>query len=129
MADSSGENEPRLEQVDDINISDSSRVASTKQPPQELAESIYIRRLVIFSFWVVVVVFGLPTWWWTTSIHRARLPLQDMMDWADGKVLWPLSSCNTTADGDAPSRLVNQRFLYKSQSKLQCYKRTKLQIS
>ncbi|KAL9609192.1 MAG: hypothetical protein Q9167_006030 [Letrouitia subvulpina] len=86
MADSSGKNEPRLEQIDDTNIPDSSSVASTKQPPQESADSIYIRRLVIFSFWAVVVVFGLPTWWWTTSIHRARLPLQDMMDWADGKI-------------------------------------------
>ncbi|KAL9043469.1 MAG: hypothetical protein Q9214_003347 [Letrouitia sp. 1 TL-2023] len=89
MADLSAENEPRLEQVDDTNIPDYSRVASTKQPPQELAESIYIRRLVIFSFWVVAVVFGLPTWWWTTSIHRARLPLQEMMDWADGKACKP----------------------------------------
>lgn len=87
MTNPPGENGSRLEQFDNTNIPGSGRVTPTKQPPQEPEESIYTRRLVIFSFWVVVVVFGLPTWWWTTSIYRARLPLQDMVDWADGKVL------------------------------------------
>ncbi len=66
------------------------RLASTakspKRPPQETAESIRMRVLVIASFWAVVIILGLPVWIWTTSIHRARLPLQDMLDWADGKV-------------------------------------------
>ena len=57
-----------------------------KEPPQESSKSIRVRGLVILSFWAVVVFLGLPTWWWTTSIHRARLPLQEMLDWADGKV-------------------------------------------
>jgi phosphatidylinositol glycan class S len=57
-----------------------------KAPPPESQDSIYIRTLVIFSFWAVVIFLGLPIWWWTTSIYRARLPLQEMVDWAEGKV-------------------------------------------
>lgn len=66
-------------------------VLEKKSPPPELPESIRIRSLVILSFWAVVVCLGLPIWWRTTSIYRARLPLQDMLEWADGKVLqcWP----------------------------------------
>lgn len=61
-------------------------VASKKQPPPESLESIRIRSLVVASFWAIVIFLGLPTWWWTTSIHRARLPLREMLEWADGKV-------------------------------------------
>jgi phosphatidylinositol glycan class S len=25
-------------------------------------------------------------WWKTTTVYRAPLPLQEMLDWADGKV-------------------------------------------
>ena len=59
---------------------------TTKKPPPESAEGIRVRGLVIFSFWAIVIFLGLPVWLWTTSIHRARLPLQEMLDWADGKV-------------------------------------------
>lgn len=58
----------------------------TKKPPPESAEGIRVRGLVIFSFWATVIFLGLPVWLWTTSIHRARLPLQEMLDWADSKV-------------------------------------------
>lgn len=57
-----------------------------KQPPPEARESIRVRQLVILSFWAVVVFLGLPLWWWTTSVFRARLPLQKMENWAEGKV-------------------------------------------
>ena len=59
---------------------------TAKKPPPESAEGIRVRGLVIFSFWAIVIFLGLPVWLWTTSIHRARLPLQEMLDWADGKV-------------------------------------------
>ena len=70
----------------DLNSSKKPVVASKKQPPPESTDSIRIRSYVIVSFWAVVIFLGLPTWWWTTSIHRARLPLQNMLEWADGKV-------------------------------------------
>ena len=57
-----------------------------KKPPEESSASIRMRGLVIASFWVIVIFFGLPIWWWTTSIHREKLPLQEMLEWADGKV-------------------------------------------
>jgi GPI-anchor transamidase subunit S len=61
-----------------------------KEPPPESAESFRIRSLVIFSFWAIVLFLGLPVWWRTTAIYRARLPLSQMMDWADGRVRGPL---------------------------------------
>jgi phosphatidylinositol glycan class S len=57
-----------------------------KKPPPETRESLWLRRSVILSFWLVVVFLGLPVWWKTTAIYRAELPLQTMTDWAEGKV-------------------------------------------
>lgn len=82
------------EDLDDVrsNVTDRSNssplesVSVKKQPPPESGESIRVRSLVIASFWAIVIFLGLPTWWWTTSIYRARLPLQEMLEWADGKV-------------------------------------------
>ena len=59
------------------------------RPPPEPSESIWLRRSVIFSFWLVVILLGLPVWWKTTAIYRAELPLQAMTEWADGKVRGP----------------------------------------
>ena len=72
--------------MDTGNVTQPQRASLKKQPPPESSHSIRSRAFVIFSFWAVVVFLGLPTWWWTTSIHRARLPLEVMLDWADGKV-------------------------------------------
>ncbi len=70
------------------NAANDTLIAATakKRPPPESPESLRTRSLVIFSFWAIVITLGLPTWWWTTSIYRARLPLQEMLEWADGKV-------------------------------------------
>ena len=57
-----------------------------KKPPAESLASIRVRSLVISSFWVIIILGGFPVWWWTTSIHRENLPLQEMLEWADGKV-------------------------------------------
>lgn len=61
-------------------------VNSKKRPPPESVESTRTRGLIIVSFWAIIICLGLPIWWRTTSIHRARLPLREMLDWADGKV-------------------------------------------
>lgn len=70
------------------NSSSKGRVFASKKknPPPESNENIRTRSHVILSFWAIVIFLGLPIWWWTTSIHRARLPLRDMLEWADGKV-------------------------------------------
>lgn len=78
-----------LESPDATTMEKTTDVAPTeakKEPPPEKREAIKIRTLVITSFWAVILFLGLPMWWRTTSIYRARLPLQEMMDWADGKV-------------------------------------------
>lgn len=62
-------------------------VNARRHPPPESKQSLWLRRFVILSFWTVVIFLGLPVWWKTTAIYRAELPLQDMMDWADGKVV------------------------------------------
>jgi hypothetical protein len=57
-----------------------------KEPPPESPDSIRQRSYVIMSFWAIIIIIGLPIWWKTTAIYRARLPLDQMMDWADGRV-------------------------------------------
>lgn len=63
-----------------------SAVPQRKEPPPEKPESIRVRYLVILSFWAIAVLLGLPIWWRTTTIYRAPLPLDAMLDWADGRV-------------------------------------------
>ena len=58
----------------------------SKRPPPETSESSRLRGLVIVSFWAVVIFLGIPIWLWTTSVYRARLPLDHMLAWAHGKV-------------------------------------------
>ncbi|KAL8691449.1 MAG: hypothetical protein Q9218_003332 [Villophora microphyllina] len=70
-----------------------------KQPPPESQESIRVRQLVILSFWVIAVFLGIPIWWWTTSIHRATLPLKEMMSWAEGKACKPTFPLEIVVEG------------------------------
>ncbi|CCU74645.1 putative GPI transamidase [Blumeria hordei DH14] len=60
-----------------------------KEPPPEKLESIKTRSTIILSFWVIILAVGIPIWWVTTAIYRASLPLDQMMDWANGRVLDP----------------------------------------
>lgn len=46
--------------------------------PAESPREVRIKSRVIWSFWVIILLLGLPTWWATTSIERASLP-QDLM--------------------------------------------------
>lgn len=72
---------------DQFGPTNAANVASTKkEPPPEKPESIRLRYQVTASFWAIIILLGLPVWWATTSIYRASLPMEQMMDWADGKV-------------------------------------------
>ena len=61
-------------------------VPSKREPPPEKPEHTRMRNLVLLSFWAIIIFFGLPIWWMTTAIYRASLPLDEMMDWAEGRV-------------------------------------------
>jgi phosphatidylinositol glycan class S len=71
---------------DDAPANAVSAAPKKKEPPPESSESIRQRSYVILSFWAIILIIGLPIWWKTTAIYRARLPLDQMMDWADGRV-------------------------------------------
>ena len=57
-----------------------------KMAPPEKPSDVRRRSHISLSFWLIVLCLGLPIWWKTTTIYRAVLPLQEMLDWADGKV-------------------------------------------
>lgn len=61
--------------------------ATRKKPPPEKPADIRRRSYIILSFWLIVLFLGLPIWWKTTTIYRANLPLNEMLEWADGKVM------------------------------------------
>lgn len=62
--------------------------ASAEPPPEKPADTSRRTRIVL-SFWLLVLLLGLPFWWGTTAIYRAELPLDEMLQWADGKVNTP----------------------------------------
>lgn len=55
-------------------------------PPPEKPSDITRRSYIVFSFWLIVLLVGVPIWWKTTTIYRADLPLDNMLRWAEGKV-------------------------------------------
>ena len=57
-----------------------------KMPPPEKPADERRRSYIVLSFWLIVLLLGLPIWWMTTTIYRANLPLDGMLEWADGKV-------------------------------------------
>ncbi|RJE21334.1 GPI transamidase component PIG-S [Aspergillus sclerotialis] len=61
-----------------------------RPPPPEKPAAILTRTKVIAAFWAVIIFLGFPIWWQTTSIHRARLPIQEMVNWASGKTCRPV---------------------------------------
>jgi phosphatidylinositol glycan class S len=61
-----------------------------KMPPPEKPADVRRRSHIILSFWLIVLLLGLPIWWMTTTIYRANLPLDGMIDWANGKVGSPI---------------------------------------
>ena len=78
------------------------KAADAPQPPPEKPSEVRRRSYIILSFWVLVVLLGLPVWWYTTSIYRASLPLSEMMDWADGKVGASSTLCLDGGGGKKP---------------------------
>ncbi|KAB8298770.1 hypothetical protein EYC80_000945 [Monilinia laxa] len=76
-------------------------VNKRKEPPPEKPESIRMRTQVILSFWAIVILFGLPIWWGTTTIYRAPLPLDQMTDWAEGRACRPVFPLTISIEAEA----------------------------
>ena len=57
-----------------------------KQPPPESPRGVKTRRWIIFCFWAIAGLLGLPIWYATTTVPRAALPLESMDAWASGQV-------------------------------------------
>ncbi|PSS15276.1 hypothetical protein M430DRAFT_67857 [Amorphotheca resinae ATCC 22711] len=75
--------------------------SARKEPPPERPESIRLRYLVLSSFWAIIIFLGLPIWWKTTSIYRAPLPMDEMMDWADGRACRPVFPLRISIEADS----------------------------
>lgn len=62
------------------------------EPPPETVASVWTRRYIVLSFWLIVILLGLPLWWTTTMVYRANLPLDAMTAWAAGSRCSPTFS-------------------------------------
>ncbi|KAL4750429.1 hypothetical protein BDW72DRAFT_203950 [Aspergillus terricola var. indicus] len=67
-----------------------SKLSASTLPPPEKPSAIQTRSKVVAAFWAVILFLGFPIWWKTTSIYRAELPIQEMLDWAGGKSCRPV---------------------------------------
>ena len=67
-------------------VKDPSAAPQTLEPPPEKPSDASRRTRIVISFWLLVLCLGVPIWWKTTTIYRANLPLDGMMQWAEGKV-------------------------------------------
>ncbi|WAO93564.1 Hypothetical protein NCS54_01111500 [Fusarium falciforme] len=70
-------------------------------PPPEKPSDITRRTRVVVSFWLIVLCLGLPIWWKTTTIYRANLPLDGMLEWAEGKACRPVFPLQISVKADA----------------------------
>ncbi|KAH7166344.1 phosphatidylinositol-glycan biosynthesis class S protein [Dactylonectria macrodidyma] len=75
--------------------------SDVKLPPPEKPSHVTRRSHIVLSFWLVVVLLGLPIWWKTTSIYRANLPLEGMFEWAEGKACRPVFPLQISIQADS----------------------------
>jgi hypothetical protein len=96
--------------------------APQKEPPPETSESIWMRRWILLSFWAVAVFLGLPMWWKTTTVYRAPLPLDQMLEWGDGKVFVVSETFGQNSNNTNSPRSVGPPSRCESPSKLLLYR-------
>ncbi|PWY78496.1 hypothetical protein BO94DRAFT_558799 [Aspergillus sclerotioniger CBS 115572] len=98
--------------------SDHAMTATPRLPPPEKPEAIRTRFKVIAAFWAVIIFLGFPIWWKTTSIYRARLPVPDMIDWADGKTCRPVFPLEIRVETPSLPEIEAQHLLRSTQHAL-----------
>ncbi|KAJ7664300.1 phosphatidylinositol-glycan biosynthesis class S protein-domain-containing protein [Mycena rosella] len=60
-----------------------------RDPSRLFYQTDYNRRLIIASYWVVII-FSIPLWWYTTSIQRLSLPASRVHSHAGNQLRFPL---------------------------------------
>lgn len=69
-----------------INPDTQSTAMTGSNVPDSPSAKVPANTYVVVAFWALVLFFGLPVWWKTTTVHREAIPLDEMQDWASGKV-------------------------------------------
>ncbi|KAL3477962.1 phosphatidylinositol-glycan biosynthesis class S protein-domain-containing protein [Aspergillus californicus] len=92
--------------------------SASSLPPPENSSAIQNRFRVVAAFWAVILFLGFPIWWKTTSIYRAELPVQEMLDWAGGKSCRPVFPLEIRFDTPSLPDLEAQQLLRITQHTL-----------
>ncbi|KAL6230219.1 hypothetical protein BDW75DRAFT_234576 [Aspergillus navahoensis] len=95
-----------------------SKSSASTLPPPEKPSAIQTRFKVVAAFWAVILFLGFPIWWKTTSIYRAELPIQEMLDWAGGKNCRPVFPLEIRFDAPSLSDVEAQQLLRITQHTL-----------
>ncbi|KAK4142880.1 phosphatidylinositol-glycan biosynthesis class S protein [Dichotomopilus funicola] len=96
----------------------SNSTGAKKLAPPEKPSDVRRRSHIILSFWLIVLCLGLPIWWKTTTIYRADLPLQEMLDWSDGKACRPVFPLRISIQANALQEQEAQNLLRLTQHAL-----------
>ncbi|KAL3421928.1 phosphatidylinositol-glycan biosynthesis class S protein [Phlyctema vagabunda] len=102
----------------DTNGVNGSLTSVKKEPPPEKAETTRLRTYVILSFWAIIIFLGLPVWWRTTTIYRADLPLDEMMQWDTGIACRPVFPLRISIDAPSLNHHEAQHLLRTTQHAL-----------
>src|ERR1700712_4677050 len=102
--------------------------ALSKAPRPAPIDNIRRSWKILASFWAVVIFFGLPFWWHTTSVYRAPLPQNQMENVANGDMCKPsfalrvaveaMSSQSSSSAPDALSSHALEHLLKRTQHAL-----------
>jgi hypothetical protein len=76
-----------------------------KDPSRLFYQSDYNRRLIIVSYWAVIIL-AIPLWWYTTSIQRLSLPASRVHSHAANRLRFPVRiNLENTHDASLPASL------------------------
>ncbi|KAL2863548.1 phosphatidylinositol-glycan biosynthesis class S protein-domain-containing protein [Aspergillus lucknowensis] len=94
------------------------KTSASSLPPPEKPSAIQTRFRVVAAFWAVILFLGFPIWWKTTSIYRAELPLEEMLNWAGGKSCRPVFPVEIRFDTPSLPEVEAQQLLRTTQHTL-----------
>jgi len=87
-------------------------------PPPEKPADVRRRSYIVLSMWLLVVFLGLPIWWYTTTIYRANLPVDEMLEWADGKACRPVFPLQIAVQADHLPQSEAEQLVHQTQTAL-----------